>query len=487
MKIRLGIFAVLALLLVPVVPAWAAFPGANGDIAVTNDQECDLETLSTWTFDPDTGEVTDFFFTSGGDPAWDPAGTRAAFGTLESSGIHIKTVGGGEQPVSGYPGAEPGWSPDGTQLTYVRFGELAIINADGSGFQSLLVGDFVHSPKWSPDGTRIAFSARFNGEADFELYVLRLANGVRTKITDNAVDDSDPDWSPNGSQLTFSRSNSIHRINPDGTGETPALATGITPAWSPDATRIVFARYPNIYSMAPDGSDEQFELDGTGYCIDEPDWQPVPVITSSTHVRPVGATPFRVPLVPAAKQCTTPNRTHGPPLAFPSCNPPQPGSPNLTVGVGDGSLAFAKSEGFLRMDVMVGTPGPPDNADVSIRLRLTNVMNLSGLSDYTGELQARMGLRLTSRNTTDGPLISATSVDMPFDFVVPCAATADTTLGGLCSIQTTMDAVRPGLAAESARAVFALGALNVYDGGPDGDAATEADNSLLATQGIFSP
>ena len=139
------------------------------------------------------------------------------------------------------------------------------------------------------------------------------------------------------------------------------------------------------------------------------------------------------------------------------------------------------------MDVMVGTPGPPDNADVSIRLRLTNVMNLSGLSDYTGELQARMGLRLTSRNTTDGPLISATSVDMPFDFVVPCAATADTTLGGLCSIQTTMDAVRPGLAAESARAVFALGALNVYDGGPDGDADTEADNSLLATQGIFSP
>ena len=77
--------------------------------------------------------------------------------------------------------------------------------------------------------------------------------------------------------------------------------------------------------MAPDGSDEQFELDGAGYCIDEPDWQPLPVDTASTHVRPAGATPFRVPLVPAAKHCTAPNRTHGPPLAFPSCNPPQPG------------------------------------------------------------------------------------------------------------------------------------------------------------------
>ena len=30
----------------------------------------------------------------------------------------------------------------------------------------------------------------------------------------------------------------------------------------------------------------------------------------------------------------------------------------------------------------------------------------------------------------------------------PCAATSDTTLGGLCALQTTMDAVRPGLAAE---------------------------------------
>ena len=84
-------------------------------------------------------------------------------------------------------------------------------------------------------------------------------------------------------------------------------------------------------------------------------------------------------------------------------------------------------------------------------------------------------------------MISATSVDMPFDFAVPCVATADTTLGGLCSIQTTMDAVRPGLATEAGRTVYALGALNVYDGGPDGDADTEGDNSLLATQGIFSP
>jgi hypothetical protein len=112
------------------------------------------------------------------------------------------------------------------------------------------------------------------------------------------------------------------------------------------------------------------------------------------------------------------------------------------------------------------------------------VMNVSGLSDYTGDLRVRMVQRLTSRN---GNGVSATTVDMPFDFVVPCEATADTTLGGLCTLQTTMDAVQPGLAAEAGRTVYALDAVRVYDGGPDANADTEGDNSLFATQGIFVP
>ena len=43
---------------------------------------------------------------------------------------------------------------------------------------------------------------------------------------------------------------------------------------------------------------------------------------SATHPRPVGASPLRASMVPAYNACAAPNRTHGPPLAFPSCNPP---------------------------------------------------------------------------------------------------------------------------------------------------------------------
>src|SRR5688572_5553912 len=167
MGIRIATLALIALL-IPAGPAATAFPGANGDVAVTNDQECDGETVSSWRFDPDTGDVTDFFFANGF-PAWSPDGNRVASSTIESGSIWIKTLGGSEAEISTF-GTEPGWSPDGTQLAFANFDELAIINADGSGFQSLVTGSFVRSPKWSPDGTRIAFSARLDGEPDHEIY-----------------------------------------------------------------------------------------------------------------------------------------------------------------------------------------------------------------------------------------------------------------------------------------------------------------------------
>ena len=38
----------------------------------------------------------------------------------------------------------------------------------------------------------------------------------------------------------------------------------------------------------------------------------------ATHPRPKSASPMQMSLVPAYTPCAAPNRTHGPPLAFPS-------------------------------------------------------------------------------------------------------------------------------------------------------------------------
>ena len=57
----------------------------------------------------------------------------------------------------------------------------------------------------------------------------------------------------------------------------------------------------------------------------------------------------------------------------------------------------------------------------------------------------------------------------------------------LCEITTTLDTLIPGALAEGRRAIWALDQVKVYDGGPDEDADTTADNSLFAVQGVFVP
>ena len=105
------------------------------------------------------------------------------------------------------------------------------------------------------------------------------------------------------------------------------------------------------------------------------------------YPRPRGATPIHLALVPSYAPCASPNRTHGPPLAFASCSPPQPASPNLTLG-GSGGASPAKSSGYMRIDALVGAPGPPDGSDAYVTVSLSNVMRASDLGDYTGELRA---------------------------------------------------------------------------------------------------
>src|SRR3954451_21308532 len=101
-------------------------------------------------------------------------------------------------------------------------------------------------------------------------------------------------------------------------------------------------------------------------------------MASATHPRPKGATPLRASMVPAYNACATPNRTHGPPLAFPSCNPPVQSSTNITVGSPDANGAPANSTGFAKLDVIAGVPGPPDDSDVAISSSISDVRCKAG-------------------------------------------------------------------------------------------------------------
>jgi glucose/arabinose dehydrogenase len=208
--------------------------------------------------------------------------------------------------------------------------------------------------------------------------------------------------------------------------------------------------------------------------------------TPRAYPRPRGATPLRVPLVPAFRACTAANRTHGAPLAYGSCAPPAQASGELTVGTPDanGLAAGGTGAGLFRAIADVSST-PADEADVSIRFSVTDVRRRSDLADYAGELQAAAALRVTDR-ANGGSNPAGTVTDSPYTATVPCQPTADTGIGSTCSLQTTADSLVPGTVKGGLRTVWALGQVEVYDGGPDGVASTPGNTAFLR-QGIFPP
>ena len=80
-----------------------------------------------------------------------------------------------------------------------------------------------------------------------------------------------------------------------------------------------------------------------------------------------------------------------------------------------------------------------------------------------------------------------TVVDVGFGPAVPCSATADTAIGSTCAVDTTVNALIPGLVVGGARSIWQVGQMQLYDGGPDGDGDTLAGNTLFMSQGVFVP
>jgi glucose/arabinose dehydrogenase len=210
-------------------------------------------------------------------------------------------------------------------------------------------------------------------------------------------------------------------------------------------------------------------------------------LTNDAYAQPKGASPLRIPLVPAYRECTEPNRVHGPPLEHGSCNPPGLASSSLTVGTPDANGRSASAVGFMRYTVRPGAPGTPtDDADVALDFRLSDVRNAGDLSDYAGELQVRASVRITDRRNGDSESQPGTVEDLQLPATVHCAATSEDTIGGACALTTTLDAIWPGVVREGARSIWQLGQIEVLDGGPDGDVDT-ADNQVFARQGLFVP
>jgi hypothetical protein len=219
----------------------------------------------------------------------------------------------------------------------------------------------------------------------------------------------------------------------------------------------------------------QLQRESAIEAVSSPIW-----VEPAGYPRPRAASPLQASLVPAYQPCAAPNRAHGPPLAFGSCQPPAPESSALTVGTPDANGRPAAAVGTARLGVRVGDPHTSaDEADVNLQVSATDVRERPGLGDYTGALSARVTLRITDRGSAllaGGGTEPATVSDLPLDIPVQCAATP-TESGATCTSSTTVDALIPGAVPEGRRSIWALGQVEVYD--PD-------DHTFLR-QGIFVP
>lgn len=230
----------------------------------------------------------------------------------------------------------------------------------------------------------------------------------------------------------------------------------------------------------------------------------IAVPAQAIHPRPKGASPMRWSLVPSYTPCSAPNRTHGPPLAFPSCNSPAQTSAQATVGTADAFGGAANFSGSFYIGVLVGVPGPPDDSDVYIKMELTDIRcvpsgarcgtaNGAGPPDYSGEIRFEYPIRFTDHYNAVAPgggIDPATMQDATISLDpggIACAGTASTSIGSTCNMYTSYNAFHPGLIKDGKRLNEEIGDLQVYDGGADGVANTTGDNTAFLRPGVFIP
>jgi hypothetical protein len=207
------------------------------------------------------------------------------------------------------------------------------------------------------------------------------------------------------------------------------------------------------------------------------------------YVRPQAAGPLYISLVPAYNQCLagSANRTHGPSLGFPSCNPPVRNSTVVTMGSPDANGFAANGTGFVRYTGIVGNVATEaDEADVKLTSTIKDVRNNPSGSDYTGQLLVHADLQITDKNNAAETPEPATTVLLPYEYPVSCVATADVNVGGTCSIVSSADAIVPGTILESMRTVWEVGQVYVKDPGPN-TTLGDSDDGTFLRQGVFIP
>lgn len=181
----------------------------------------------------------------------------------------------------------PRFSPQGDRIVYTSFEtgfpRITLMNVGSLERRALeeQPGTMTFAPRFSPDGSTVVFSLERGGNSD--IYLLDLASGALSQLTNSPSIETAPSFSPDGSQIVFeSDRTGVQQIYvmPASGGEGTRISGGEgrygTPVWSPRGDYIAFTKQNagrfHIGVMRTDGSEERLL---TASFLDEgPTWAP---------------------------------------------------------------------------------------------------------------------------------------------------------------------------------------------------------------------
>jgi len=154
----------------------------------------------------------------------------------------------------------PTWSPDGKTVAFISNlsgrNNLWLVPAEGGWPMQLTVSDQRQtSPAWSPDGKWIAYMSDYDGDEQWDIFLVSPKTGQVVNVTKTReIAEESPTWSPDGRYLAYMvkpKTSSVFEIDVYDTlmRQVKHLTTGtakdrmnVAPIWSRDGKFIVYTQ-----------------------------------------------------------------------------------------------------------------------------------------------------------------------------------------------------------------------------------------------------
>jgi len=152
------------------------------------------------------------------------------------------------------------WSPDGKRVVVVTNlsgrDNLWLVPSDGGWPQQLTVSDQRQQrPAWSPNGSWIAYESDYDGNEQWDLFMVSPANGEVVQLTRSPeISEDTAAWSPDSKNLAYlvkPKTSAVHEVavfnvlarkSRNLTTGTPENLTNDNPLWSPDGKTIAYTQ-----------------------------------------------------------------------------------------------------------------------------------------------------------------------------------------------------------------------------------------------------